>query len=222
MVRGKTIGELRWPTTPEFSELAGRWKKNFSTILLDFVWRGYDLLYSQDLSLIHVHQAEEELERSITQYLVAPRIREVMSGDEPFYLEHGFYECETRAPAPAQSPQYDLAFVLRDNPGTAWPLEAKLLETDGRVSLYIKAVKKQFLTCRYSPFSSEAAMLGYLLSGSPAQALTNIGSKGQWTLKDHPHFPNRDHKTSDHDRSVPPGKPYPARFRCHHLILRLA
>ena len=162
MVRGRTIGELRWPSTPEFSELAKRWEKNYSTMLLRFVWKGYDLLYHEDLSVIDVQQAEEELERSVTQYL-APRIREVMSGDEPFYMEHAFYEEETRAPAPAQPPQYDLAFVLHENCRIAWPLEAKVLKTDGSVSLYIKDVKEQFLT---RSFPKNLSYIGSMSCGS--------------------------------------------------------
>ena len=102
-----------------------------------------------------------------------------------------------------------------------WPLEAKVLKTDGAVSEYIKEINDNFMTCRYAPFSSEGGMLGYLLSGNPDKAFTNIAKKLPCTLNDHPDFPNRDHKTSDHQRVIPPEKSYPAEFRCHHLLLKI-
>jgi hypothetical protein len=53
------------------------------------------------------------------------------------------------------------------------------------------------------------------------KAFTNIAKKVSCTLNNHPDFPERDHKTSDHQRVVPPGKSYPAEFRCHHLLLKI-
>ncbi|HEY9875811.1 MAG TPA: hypothetical protein V6D12_20435, partial [Candidatus Obscuribacterales bacterium] len=100
--------------------------------------------------------------------------------------------------------------------------EAKILRSDGDVSKYINEITANFLKCRYAPFSSEAGMLGYLLKGLPNKAFTNIEAKVPCHLCDHPQFPNRDHKTSDHKRTVPSGKTYPADFRCHHLILKIA
>jgi hypothetical protein len=64
-------------------------------------------------------------------------------------------------------------------------------------------------------------MLGYLFSGDSNKAFTNIATKVPCTLNDHPDFLTRDHKTSDHQRVVPPGKSYPAEFRCHHLLLKI-
>ena len=58
-----------------------------------------------------------------------------------------------------------------------WPLEAQVLKTDGAVSEYIKEINDNFMTCRYAPFSSEGGMLGYLLSGNPDKAFTNIAKK---------------------------------------------
>ena len=53
------------------------------------------------------------------------------------------------------------------------------------------------------------------------QAFTNIETKVPCTLNDHPDFPIRDHKTSDHQRVVPSGKSYPVNFRCHHLLFKI-
>jgi len=184
------------------------------------VWKGYDAFRGEVLSGVGSSQADEDLERNITQ-LLEPKIHEQMSGYEPFYVQHEPYERETRVAPPAQPPKYDIAFVLRCNPRVMWPLEAKVLKTDGSVGKYVNEVKKNFLTCRYSPFSSEAAMLGYLLSGYCETAFNNIAEKGAWELAAHAHFPDREHRTSDHKREVPEGKLYPVEFRCHHLLLQL-
>ena len=142
-----------------------------------------------------------------------------MSGDEPFDIQHGSYERETMQPPPAQPPQYDLAFLLRADERIMWPLEAKVLETDSDVGEYVKDLNNEFLTCRYSPFSSEAAMLGYLLSGTPDKAFGKLEAKIPCTLISNLSFPSRPSRMSDHSRRVTPGKSYPIRFRCHHLIL---
>lgn len=159
-----------------------------------------------------------DLERSITQ-LLEPRIRQAMCGDEPFYIQHGPSERETMKAQPAQPPEYDMAFVLKADERFMWPMEAKVLETSGSVSEYVADVRDQFLTCRYAPFSSDGAMLGYLLSGAAADVFRNIEVKLPCTLEDNPVFSSRTQKLSHHRRSVPLGKLYSSVFRCHHLIL---
>jgi hypothetical protein len=158
-----------------------------------------------------------DLERSLTQ-LFEVRIRREMSGDEPFYVQHGPYERETMKKR-GQPPQYDLAFVLNADERIMWPLEAKVLETAAAVSDYVSDVREQFLACRYAPFCSEGAMLGYLLAGSPGEVFSNIAAKIPCILEEHPKFRSRAHRTSRHRREIPAGKRYPAEFSCHHLIL---
>lgn len=220
MYRRRNIGEERWPETSEFTAVAVSWNQKASTIMLEFVWRGYERLCTDVLCQIDVALAEEQLERSITQFL-APKIRDCMTGYEPFHIEQGVYEFETRVSASAQPPLYDLAFVLRSNPRIMWPLEAKVLRTDGDVGRYVNEINSNFLTCRYAPFSREGAMLGYLLAGVPENVFDNIENNLPCSLDNHPDFGSYDHKTSDHIRSVPVGKTYPANFRCHHLIMPL-
>lgn len=96
-----------------------------------------------------------------------------------------------------------------------------MLSSDGAVAKYIKEINENFITCRYAPLSSEGGMLGYLFSGDPSKAFSNIEAKVPCTLSHHPDFPNRDHKTSEHNRIVPSNKQYPAKFRCHHLLLKI-
>jgi hypothetical protein len=55
----------------------------------------------------------------------------------------------------------------------------------------------------------------------PETAFNNIVAAIPCDLSDHSDFSGRNHKTSDHDRTVPTGKKYPVKFRCHHLLLQL-
>jgi hypothetical protein len=51
MARGRiakqTIGESRFPDTPDFVDLINRWKPDGVLILLNFIWEGYDLCYTE-------------------------------------------------------------------------------------------------------------------------------------------------------------------------------
>lgn len=198
----------------EFVSLAGRWCANQSALLLTFVWKGYDLL----LAKLPAGIDSRDLERSITQSLEL-WIRRAMTGDEPFDIQHGPYERETMKARPAQPPQYDLAFVYLAAEQIMWPLEAKVLETDGTVGEYVKEVNNEFLTCRYAPFSGEGAMLAYLLSGNPKNVFANLATKIPCRLTAHQEFLHRPHMMSEHQRQVETGKPYPKHFCCHHLVL---
>lgn len=181
--------------------------------LLGFIWTAYDSMCAHP-PVINTR----DLERSITQ-LLEPRIRDSMTGFEPFYIQHGSFERETMAAPPAQPPAYDLAFVLRADERIMWPLEAKVLETPGALAEYERDVREQYLTCRYAPFSASGAMLGYLLSGSASDTLVRISKKLRCSLDVVAEFPSRPHRVSNHHRSVPVGKPYPTHFGCHHLVL---
>src|ERR1051326_2113702 len=100
----------------DFVSLAAMWCADQSTILLSYVWSAYDSII-RDNPLID----GADLERSITQ-LLEPRIRRVMSGYEPFYIQHGPFERERMKKPPAQPPQYDLAFIHTGDERIMWPL----------------------------------------------------------------------------------------------------
>ena len=140
MTERQTFSERRWPDTPEFNSVIRVWKTAGSVILLGFVWKAYDAFCADVLSEVDCSKEDEDLERDVTQAF-EPKIREAMTGYEPFYVQHGPYEHESRAGAPAQPPEYDIAFVLRSNPRVMWPLEAKVLRTEGRVTEYIDEVR---------------------------------------------------------------------------------
>lgn len=203
----------RSTTDPIFLALAATWAPEPAQQFLSLVWRAYDAM-QEAMPFID----GGDLERSITQVL-EPRISAAMTGFEPFYVQHGPFERETKRPAPAQPPEYDLAFVLRADERIMWPLEAKVLETPGAVAAYAHDVENEFLKCRYAPFSSSGAMLAYLISGDAADALTSIATKLGCELHgviEHSARPNR---ISKHTRTVPFGKLYPSAFTCYHLIL---
>jgi hypothetical protein len=205
-----------WPTSaaapdPAFVALACEWMDNPGQWLLGFVWAGYDSL-CQNPPVID----GKDLERSITQVLVR-RIDQLMTGDEPFYIQHGPFERATMAAPPAQPPAYDLAFVMQADERIMWPMEAKVLETPNRLASYLRDVQEEFLTCRYAPFSGSGAMLGYLLTGTSGEALVNIATKLACTLTSLGTV--RAHAVSHHQRILPPGKPWPTEFVCHHLIM---
>jgi len=217
----RTISERRWPDTPEFVSEAEKLVANVPAVLMGYVWRGYDLLVSEVTSQVDLSGRPEDVERDLSERLEI-RIRRSMDGYQPFEIRHGIAERESRRPAPAQPPEYDLAFALRANERILWPLEAKLLPSDGQVGEYTKAVRERFLTCYYAPFSREASMIGYLSSGEPQQACVRIGAGLGCTMTQSQDFPNRTHQLSQHHRVVPRGKPYPVQFRCHHMIMPLS
>jgi hypothetical protein len=218
--RGLTPSESRWPNAPEFSRVANQWTNHAVALLLGYVWQGYDRLAEEDLSHIDWDSACEDIERGITQILEL-YIHESMAGSEPFFVQHGPYEQETRLPPPAQPPQYDIAFVLRSNKRVMWPLEAKVLHSEHELAAYLASIHDQYLTCRYAPFSSEAAMIGYFLGTRTDTFFDNVEKRLGCELSKYQWFPERPHRVSKHRRQVPKGKSYPRRFSCHHLLMSL-
>jgi len=217
----KTLQQVIWPPNEIFRKLAENWGAGASSKLLSYVWEGCDALKKKRLVQIGgVTEDHLSIERSITQTLV-PEVRKAMPPISPFQVEHGVFEFETLDSPGAQPPEYDISFVMYSNQRLIWPIEAKVLENDGTLAEYIKDINDNFLTCRYGPFTSEGAMLAYLLKGKPSKAFKKIEKRLNCILNHHPDFANRDHRTSDHQRTVPKGKPYPRDFRCHHLILEV-
>lgn len=123
------------------------------------------------------------------------------------------------ASPPAQPPQYDLAFVLRADERVMWPLEAKVLETPNQMAAYESDIREQFLTCRYAPFSSLGAVLGFLLSGTTDDTRVAIQKKLGTELFTVADLPSEPAWVSHHSRVVPAGKAYPPSFDCYHVVL---
>ena len=214
-----TDGTFFWssrtpPADATFIQLALRWIGDAEPNFIDHIWAGFERLKRTTASF-----DARDLERSITQLLEAA-IDDVVPGEAPYYVQHGSFERETMLPPPAQPPAYDLAFVLRGDPRIMWPAEAKVLTSTKALAEYVADVREQYLTCRYAPFSTSGAMLGYLLDGVAAEVLANIAQRLEVAFTETtPVDLVRPHRSSVHDRAVPFGKGYPTPFRCHHIIL---
>ncbi len=216
---GATLYNLRWPETPEFTQAASKLAHNAENCMLEAVWRGYSSFKDELLSYIDISSADDELERSITQIL-EPHVRDCLTGYETFYLQHETYETETRLNSPAQSPAYDLAFILKSNKRIMWPLEAKIMRSPTNVAPYVKDINNEFLTGRYAPFSRSAAMLGYLLSGKAEDVPQHIEKRLGCTLQPHRVFhPQHNHHISSHQRNLPDKSWASGAFTCHHMIM---
>ena len=198
---------------PAFVALATSWMNNPGRQFLSFIWLGYDRMRAEAPEV-----DGRDLERSITQ-LLEPRVRDAMSGDEPFYVQHGAFERETMKKPPAQPPEYDLAFVFRADERVMWPIEAKVLETPAGISSYVRDIRNEFLSCRYGPFANSGAMLGYLLSGKSHDVFNAVERELGCRLKRVAEQPGRPNRVSRHLRRVPAGKAYPINFDCYHLVL---
>lgn len=163
-----------------------------------------------------------ELERSITQelYFEIRIVLRTIEGFGSYEVIHEPWELSSLKGTTGRPKQPDLAFVFLEDRRISWPLDAKILNTDGDVAEYIKEVNENFLSCIYAPYSSEGGMIGYLLSGNVDTAFTNISSKSGYPLMRYAPFPNRNHRTSTHHRSAPDCL-QPHQFRCHHLLFML-
>jgi hypothetical protein len=204
-----------------FAASAPNVMENASCIIAGLVWRAFDTLRADLLSRFQRDADDYVLEDSITAAL-EPRIQDQLTRYEPFYLQHQCPEEDTAREGSAQTPKYDFAFVARSNERSKWPVEAKVLRTDAAVGAYVADLKEQFLTCRYAPHSSEGAMMGYLLSGSPAVAFENIERAAACKLEEFPEALGRPHKVSSHNRTAATCATAPSPFRCHHILLVLS
>lgn len=213
-VRRPTVLEQAYPDTPEFISVAAAILNIQLSTMLNALWAGYDLLKA-DLVTLGPYELGDEMERVLTQWL-QPYVRNSLSGEEPFDCMHSPREPETRLEPPAMSPEYDMGFVFKHNKRVCWPVEAKVLRSDGAIAEYLADVKGQFLTCRYAPFVNSGAMVAYLLRGDPDKLFTNIATALRTPLLP---VGDRDHMVSEHTRTVPDGKPYPSDFACHHLVM---
>ena len=216
----QTYLERRWPATPMFQNIAALWCADQSRRLLDLVWRGYDLLFANDLRKVAFDANDEAREESLN-FLLALRIDQC-KGNAPFCVSHQPPEQTKRKRGRGRSPQPDIGFALYEHPRTVWPMEGKVLMHDGDVSAYVAEVETNFVKARYATFSSEGAMLGYLVTGDAETVLSHINNALGTALRNHPHFGRRPHRLSDHTRTNLPHPNSPADFVCHHLILRLA
>lgn len=224
MRRGRTLSELAWPKTSEFTRVARRWRKDAPNVLMGYVWDAYDDLRNDVLTQVDATRATDDVERDVTEHLHRRLERRLNAGGafNHVAVRHAPCERESRRKPPAQPPTYDMAFELIAMPRVMWPLEAKVLKTPSSATDYVRTFRSRFMTCVYAPFSSQGSMVAYLFSGHEDDAFDAIAAGIPCTLQDGTDHPGRAHKLSRHTRAVPPGKSYPARFTCHHLVLHMA
>lgn len=208
--------QANFPIPEDFVILAKRVLPDAINVMLRHVWQGYDRLREGDS--FDVSKNDAHLEDEITMALYA-RIQDVIDPYFPFAVVHQWPEIEQQKDR-GRSPQCDLAFRLRvGNVRSHFSIEAKVIRTDGAVSEYIREIKDNFLSGRYSTFSSEAAMLGYLISGTTETAFDAIAKAFKCVLTECAHFPDRDHRCSCHSRDLGNKSGIAAQFRCHHLLM---
>lgn len=216
--RSKTLLEDRYPATDDqLTRLAAEWVPRASQVILHAILSGLQLVNEEVVQGVNIGQSDENLERQLTQ-LLTPRIRRSLTGDESYDVEHQVSEEATRRPPPAQPPTPDIGFSFHDNPRVIWSVEGKVLRTDAAVAEYVADVRANFLTGRYSPYSSEGAMVGFLLMGIPAKAVAAIGVALPAKMNEVINEPHRSHAWSQHVREIPRGRSFARDFKCHHLV----
>lgn len=216
---GESPLQRNYPVPENFVVLAKRLRPDAIHVLLNYVWRGYDRLRQTDR--FDVTQDDAHIEDEITVALHA-RIQDLMHQADPFSpfaVVHQPVEVEKQR-RKGRPPQSDLGFRIHGgNVRSYFSIEAKVLRTDGAVSAYVQELTVNFLSGRYSRFSTEAAMLGYLLAGRTAKALDEIASALLCVLSKSPAFPTREHRCSRHTRNLGTVSTTAAEFVCHHLLL---
>ncbi len=210
-------GPVSQPRNPpqDFAAFAAAWRKDGITQLLGYVWAGYDSLRAENpATLIPTDEVNINLHLAI-------RINRKMPKKCPFDVQHMPPELSTRLAPSRPPPAPDFGFFPRTDLGVMLPLEAKVLKTDGHLSEYLKALRTRFLQCRYAPYSSQGAMIGYLLKGNPDAVFKKLRGRLRAPLETHPHFQTKSHRVSNHRRTHQRCRHCPTDFRCHHLVMTM-
>jgi hypothetical protein len=197
-----------------------QWRPDAIMFLIELIWNGCDQLINGLLAKCDLSEVDHDLERGITQELEI-EINRLRPDYAPFIAQHERFEHATRGSRGKRGRQYDIAFVWVDDRRLTWPIEAKVLRTPSSLADYLDSLRNRFLNCQYAPYSSQGAMLGFLFSGKPTAVFDALQEALGIVFRPHPSFLSRDHRTSEHARQVPQGKPYPREFLCHHLVLRM-
>jgi hypothetical protein len=220
MRRRPTIHEIVWPKDSTFIAVKA-WPDDFIATLLLRVWTAFDHLASNILSLVQDWSDLEHLERSLTD-LHFDHIVALQSGDDPFLPTREVPVFESRQSSQAMPPSNDFGFKIRGGDlSLVWPLEAKVIGEPLDVGRYVEDLSGKYLACRSSPFSPEAGLIGYKLDDQNEVTFNEIASRLGQQLSVYSPCCKRPHRTSEHHRIVPMGKPYPIQFRCHHLLMNV-
>jgi hypothetical protein len=219
MTRRPTFSELVWPDGPDDWLLAEEWATGSAFRILDWTWRAFDALAAKHLSKVDLTQSLDQIERDLVRHHfieIQLLFAEETDGYSSLIPHHEWPEMESRASAWAKPPAYDLAFISTTNQRWAWPLEAKVIPTQGTLAEYLKDVNDKFVAGVASPRIGEGAMIAYLLSDDSEAFLQNVAAKLARTLNPVTEFPARIHSTSEHVRATAPD------LTLHHMVMDCA
>ena len=167
------------------------------------------------MASVDLTQPLEQLERDLARH----HFREInmfwaqeTGGECAFTPHHEYPELETRSPAPAKPPAYDIAFVWNANPRIAWPIEAKVVPTPGTLADYLGDVKK-FTDGIAAPLSGVGAQIAYLLTGTTDDFFNNLSTRLSIPLQTLAEFSSRAHRVSSHTRNGIPD------LELHHMAM---
>lgn len=202
----------------ELLVLAAEWVQDASQVIIDAVWAGYDRLIHDPVERCFFQNMTGELERRITSRLEVA-IGRSLTGYEPFDVQHGTPEWQTRKKGRGRPKEPDIAFVHRGDPRVVWPIEAKVMPPDRPISKYVESVDERYLSCDYAPFCGEGGMVGYALRKDASELLDDVAKSLKCELDVPEQWRERHHRTSTHSRSVPEGKLFTGTVKLHHLMM---
>lgn len=216
MSRHATLSQSRFPLDGDSLTQAEEWAKTSAFQILDWTWRAFDALQANVLSGADLTKPLEQLERDLAQLhfgeILSLWARET-GGECAYSPRHEHPEFETRSPAPAKPPAYDIAFVVNLNSRIAWPIEAKVLKTPGTLSDYLGDTAK-FENGIAAPLVGEGAQIAYLLTGTADEFFANLATRLSSPLEPVPNFSTRAHRVSSHARNRIPD------LQLHHMAMK--
>ena len=182
MPRHPVLSELIWPDEPGDGELAVTWAESIATEILGYMWRSFDVMQNKYINQIDLTQPLEQLERELAKFHfleIQQLFRQEKDGFASFSPVPEWPEMATRSAAPAKPPAYDFAFICLANSRWAWPIEAKVIHSNGGLVEYLKDINEKFFKGVASPLVSEGGMIGYLLVAD----VTSVWERLQKCLK---------------------------------------
>src|ERR1035437_4145539 len=215
MSRCPTPSELAWPMDDESRQQAQEWANGITSQVLDWTWRAFDMVRAGALGNVDLTQPLEQLERDLARHHFCELNMlwaQETGGECAFTPHHEYPELETRSPAPARPPAYDIAFVWNANRRIAWPIEAKVVPTPATLADYLGDVKK-FTDGIAAPLSGIGAQIAYLLTGTTDDFFNNLSTRLSLPLQTLAEFSARAHRVSSHTRKSSPD------LELHHMAM---
>ena len=224
--RLSTIFDDLFPDSlPEFAAIAHVWPDHVVVQMLTLVWDAFDRVRALPrFDELDFTKDYAQLERSLTDLhaiQVTLLFAQSTSDFESFVPHHEAWEFENLTQPSARPPSCEIGFVFRANPRIRWSVEAKVLQSPTNTHRYVDDLNK-YLEGTGSPFSTQAALGAYLVSGKPDDVFAKLAQVLRQQIRPHAAFRERPHRVSQHQRDklkLPTSTP--SHFICHHLIFAL-